>query len=182
MKEDIRKPIELVAYVAIIITAILLSAASIKYIVSRPAPASREVASADQPTNRTNRVPRGQLPPGTTISIDRVDWAKNGQTLVLALSDQCHYCSESAEFYKRVARQHGRTSIVAVLPQTVETGRKYLDGLSVPVDEIRQSSLGSLGVRGTPTLILVDAKGSVIESWVGKLSPDRETDVLDHLN
>jgi hypothetical protein len=70
---------------------------------------------------------------------------------------------------------------VAVLPQDVSEGRKYLNELGVPINEVRQSTLESLGVGGTPTLILVDNKGAVTDSWVGKLPPDKESEVLGHL-
>ncbi|MFN2576679.1 MAG: hypothetical protein ABR607_03205 [Pyrinomonadaceae bacterium] len=33
-----------------------------------------------------------------------------------------------------------------------------------------QSPLGSVGVSGTPTVILIDNGGAVRDSWVGKLS------------
>jgi hypothetical protein len=40
-------------------------------------------------------------------------------------------------------------------------------------------ALASLGTSGTPTLFLLDAHGIVKKVWVGKLSPDREAEVLD---
>jgi hypothetical protein len=67
-----------------------------------------------------------------------------------------------------------------VLPQEVSQGQTYLGKLGVVVDEVRQSTLGAIGVSGTPTLLLVDNKGAVKQSWLGKLSPDKETEVLSH--
>ncbi len=36
----------------------------------------------------------------------------------------------------------------------------------------------TLGVRVTPTLLLVDFRGKVLRSWVGLLSPSEEADVV----
>jgi hypothetical protein len=37
------------------------------------------------------------------------------------------------------------------------------------------------GVRGTPTLIIVDATGVVKQSWVGRLNAERESEVLGRI-
>lgn len=42
-------------------------------------------------------------------------------------------------------------------------------------------SLNKLGVQGTPTLLLLDDSGTVLQTWVGKLTPEREQAVLSAL-
>lgn len=128
--------------------------------------------------------PPSQLQPGSRLPLADINWADNGQTLLLVLSDTCHYCTESADFYKRLAQEraaHDSPRLVAVLPQEVERGRAYLDKLGVSVDQVLQAPVNSVGARGTPALILVDGAGAVTESWVGKLPPDRESEVLGKL-
>src|SRR5262249_17225274 len=108
----------------------------------------------------------------------------NGRTLVMALSTQCHFCKESAPFYQQVAQQrsnHGNFRLIAVLPQSVPESQKYLNELGVTVDIIKQLELDSLGVNGTPTLILADSQGIVADSWRGRLSSEKEADVLSRL-
>jgi hypothetical protein len=51
----------------------------------------------------------------------------------------------------------------------------------VHVDDIKQISLNTLGVRGTPTLLLVNDVGVVTDVWVGKLQLDQEVQVLTAL-
>ena len=46
------------------------------------------------------------------------------------------------------------------------------------MDDVRQVPLNTLGVRGTPTLLLVNDAGVVTDVWVGKLEPDQQTQVL----
>jgi hypothetical protein len=48
----------------------------------------------------------------------------------------------------------------------------------VHVDDVKQVPLNTLGVRGTPTLLLVNDAGVVTDVWTGKLQPDQEAQVL----
>ena len=171
MASKLVRTIELTTNIAITIVAILLSTVLVKHYLL---PGLQPGASAPEspPT----------VPIGTRISLADVDWAKNKRTLLMVLSDGCRFCTESADFYKKLAQERAKHSdlrIVAVLPQEVSAGQAYLNRLGVPVDEVRQSPLNSVGVRGTPTLILVDNKGVVTGSWVGKLPAEKEGEVLN---
>ena len=171
MSDRILKKTELVANIAIIIVALLLGGVLVKryLLTGSPAPPARND-------------PR--IPAGTKASLTGVDWAKNGQTLLLVLSSDCRYCTESAPFYQRLTRETaGRADVhlIALFPQEVEEGRKYLTNLGVSINELRQAAPGSTGAGGTPTLILVDAQGVVKNSWVGKLSAPEESEILNQL-
>jgi hypothetical protein len=171
MSDKILKKTELLANIAIIVVALLLGGVLVKRYL---------LPGSAAPPLRTD--PR--IPAGTKASLTGVDWAKNGQTLLLVLSKDCHFCTESAPFYQRLTRETaGRPDIhlIALFPQEVEEGRKYLDDLGVSINEIRQASPGSTGAGGTPTLILVDANGVVKNSWVGKLSAPEESEILNQL-
>ncbi len=173
MSDRILKKTELIANIAIIVVALVLGAVLVKrYLL--PANEAAPVARLD---------PR--IPAGTKASLSGVDWARNGQTLLLVLSTDCRFCTESAPFYQRLTRETtGRSDVhlIAVFPQEIEEGKKYLDNLGVSIVEIKQASPSSTGAGGTPTLILVDAQGVVKNSWVGKLSSPEETEVLNQLS
>ena len=165
----VSKKIEFAANIAIIVVACLLATVLVKsYLLARP---------ADQPVTNLQSQPVSQ----PTVSSLNINWNQNRQTLILAISSNCHFCSESAPFYKKLAQSKGDTRLVAVLPQPVEEGRKYLERLGVSVDEIRQLSLDQIGIHGTPSLVLVDASGVVKNFWVGRLPPDQEALVLEAL-
>jgi hypothetical protein len=122
----------------------------------------------------------GQPAIGARVTLAGVDWSKADRTLVLALSTTCHFCSESAPFYKRLltdASSHGVRAL-AVLPQPIDSSRAYLAGLGVPLPNIIQRSLGEIDVAATPTLLIVDARGNIQKAWVGKLAADREEQVI----
>jgi len=67
------------------------------------------------------------------------------------------------------------------MPQPVEAAQEYLKSMGIITDEVRQLGLDSIGVRGTPTLLLVNSSGVVERAWVGKLNRDQEQAVLDVL-
>lgn len=117
----------------------------------------------------------------SAVSLPGINWGQNKQTLLLVLRNGCHFCDDSAGFYQRLVKESqasGNTTFVAVLPGTVDDSRKYLEHLGVPITEIRQEVLGALGVQGTPTLLLINDKGVVTKSWVGRLPTDKEGEVI----
>jgi rhodanese-related sulfurtransferase len=120
---------------------------------------------------------------GRQVPISEVDWARNGHTLVMALSTSCHFCSESAPFYRDLlARQaRGHWSAVAILPQRTEMALAYFRQNRYVVDNVRSMSLADLGVSATPTLLLVDARGMLEQAWIGQLTRVEEQDVAAHL-
>jgi len=164
------KKVELLANISIVIVAILLCVVLVdRYLL----PASPE----------SNAVQAGQIKPGMKLSFPDVDWEKNRKTLLLVLSTKCKYCTESAPFYQQLVTRKGSREdvrIMAVLPQNPDEARKYLSDHGITVDQIRQAAPGTAYAKGTPTLIIVDRTGSVIESWAGKLPPEKEAEVLNH--
>ena len=167
---SLAKKLELLANVAIIVVALLLGAVLVKrYLLP-------------QPTNA--RAADARIQPGTKLSLPGMEWGRSDKTLLIVLSTQCRFCTESAPFYQRLAREQsraGRARLVAVLPQSVAEAQKYLGEHGITVDEVRQVSPDAVGAAGTPTLIMLDSAGSVVESWVGKLPPDKESEVITRL-
>ena len=138
--------------------------------------------SGVQPDTRSPESPA--VTAGTRLSLRDVNWAENKRTLLMVLSDGCRFCTESAEFYKKLAQERVKRNdvrIVAVLPQEISVARAYLNKLGVSVDDVRQSPLNVVGVKGTPTLILVDDDGVIRGSWLGKQPAEKELEVLNRL-
>jgi hypothetical protein len=165
------KKIEVTANVAIIVVAVLLGVVLIRsFYSSRPRAHTQETAAA--------------MPPGTRLPLSGFDWKTNDRTLILALSTQCHFCTDSASFYQRVAQQRATTPslrVLAVLPQPIDESREYLKKLGVTVDEIKQLELNTLGVNATPTIIVANNEGVVTDSWRGKLTAEKEAEVLSKM-
>lgn len=117
--------------------------------------------------------------PGAKISLPNVKWTKSEETLVLALQKGCQFCTDSAEFYQRLMQERrSGIRVIAVLPQDMHNASEYLHGLSVHVDKVIHAPLSVIDVRGTPTLLLIDKRGIVKKSWIGKLPADKEIEVI----
>jgi thioredoxin-related protein len=83
--------------------------------------------------------------------------------------------------YQRIAKERAGARLIALMPQSIEESRRYLDKLGIEVSDVRQLQTGALGVTGTPTLILVNNEGAVVNSWVGRLPAEKEVEVLSSL-
>ena len=167
------KPIEVVANILIVVVAVLcLAVLGQKYFRTEP---------PLQKTEQPNRSAAPKMPVvGSKISAVDVDWSKNKKNVVLVLKVDCRFCSESADFYKTLIEQmkDKNVNVFAVLPQNREEARKYLDKLQLPNLDTKQAAMNSLDVGGTPTLIVTDDKGQITNVWVGKLPPEKQTEVL----
>ena len=161
------KRVELFANIAIILVAIALVVVLAKrFIFTSPPP--------DTPQSNV----------GAKLSLPGVDWSQNNKNVVLVLSDTCKYCTESAPFYQRLVQERAQRQsfrLTAGFPQSVGEGRKYLNGLGVAIDDVVELSPTAIRIRGTPTILLVNNAGVVTEEWLGKLPPEKETEVLSRL-
>ena len=138
----------------------------------------RTPAATNQHTPVSNQV-------GKKISLQGIDWSKSEQTLLMFLNTQCGYCKQSEPFYRRLTNggiDHQKVRLIAVFPQRLETSKEYLDCVGIAVDDIRQPVSSDLKVKGTPTLVLVNADGIATNEWVGFLSHLEEVDIMSRLS
>jgi hypothetical protein len=119
---------------------------------------------------------------GSQIELGSVNWGRAERTLVLALSTHCHFCNESADFYRRLAPAAAAAGVpvVAVFPQSIDEARAHWVSQNLPLTgvDFSQVSAGGLPVSGTPTLILVDRKGVVLRAWAGKQPASGEAEII----
>lgn len=120
---------------------------------------------------------------GETVSLPGIQWSKSERNLVLALSTNCHFCTDSAEFYQQLIPSAAKAGVrvVAVLPQPIPDTSSYLGKLHVSVQDVVQSPLIAVEVSGTPTILMIDGTGKIRKAWVGKLTPDQEQQVIADL-
>lgn len=112
-----------------------------------------------------------------TIALPGVQFSKGQNSLVVAVSTTCHFCKDSLPFYKQLAeKSRGRLNLVAVLPQP--EAQKFLQDAGVQATQVVSVSLDSIGVNGTPTVLLVNEKGKVKHAWSGGLDEKGQEDLL----
>jgi thioredoxin-related protein len=165
----VQKKIELFANIAIILVAVILGYVLVKQFVFTPAPT---------PPGQTK-----QPEIGAKMALPDTDFSQKDKTLILALKKGCHFCSESAPFYQKLAQIAAEKNVrlIAAFPHSVEDGQGYLKELNVPVNELKQGDFAALSVGGTPTIILTDKNGEIKKVWLGKLPPEKENDVINSL-
>lgn len=166
MKSNFQQKIELLANIAIIIVAVLLGYFLITNFFFQP----------NSPTKKGFEIAKG-----TKMPLPSVDRQANQRTLLLVLQKDCHFCTESMSFYKTLVEKskEKNTKLVAILPNSSEESFQYLKENGVEIQEIKQLQLSEVSVRGTPTLILLNEKGEVENSWIGKLSTQKEKEVTE---
>jgi hypothetical protein len=126
---------------------------------------------------------RGGVAVGDRVNLGGLPATQEQQILVVALSTQCHFCTESSPFYRKLVDSidQSKVHLTAAFPQPREEAETYLRDLRIAIQDIRPGSLRALNVAATPTLLLVDSQGIVIKVWRGKLSSDGELEVLSAL-
>lgn len=164
-----QKRIEALSNVAILVCCILFATLLAKnYLLDRQGPTIK------------NRQPSLV---GTKLPLANVDWSSHKQSVLLVLQKGCRFCEESMPFYQRLNKElsNESTHVVALLPQDERESRKYLNDQHVGITDVRQVSLTSIGVQGTPTLFLVDSAGSVLEQWTGKIPQTQQDAIITRL-
>jgi hypothetical protein len=108
-------------------------------------------------------------------------------TVVLFISQHCPFCAQSMPFYERLSRLRAASSndfaLLAYVPEGEKptSGVAYLGRRGVTTDSVGAASFPDIGVKGTPTVLLLDATGRVRAAWVGALMPKEEKDVLSRI-
>jgi hypothetical protein len=156
--------IETIANVIVIVFAVIVGSIFLKDRLSTPAPEPDAVKAGDKLAN-----------------LDGWDWAAHDQTLVLGLRKGCHFCEDSAPFYQRLtAQQQGgsNSTIVAVFPDAADAVKEVVQSEGLRVHALAGVPLERLKISGTPTLLLVDRSGTVMNAWTGMLSPRQELEVM----
>lgn len=137
--------------------------------------------------NYFGRTPAPQLQTGfqkgqTFAQVPGVSYESSPQTLLIAMSTNCHYCTESLPFYKQLVeaqRANGQaTHIVAVFPNPEAEVRQYVQQNNLDLKTIAGVDFGALNISGTPTAILIDENGKVRDFWIGRLPQEQEQQVI----
>jgi hypothetical protein len=137
--------------------------------------------------NYFGRTPAPQLQAGfqkgqTFAQVPGVSYESAPQTLLIAMSTRCHYCTESLPFYKQLVegqRANGQaTHVVAVFPNPEAEVKQYVQQNNLDLETIAGVDFGALNISGTPTAFMVDSSGKVRDFWLGKLPQDKEQQII----
>lgn len=108
----------------------------------------------------------------------------SGPTVVVAVSTQCRFCTESADFYRRLvsaqAAAKGQWQLAFYGLQSPDQVREYLAALGVECLDVRPLT-SALRVTATPTLLITGADHVVLRAYSGRLSSAQERETLRFL-
>lgn len=116
---------------------------------------------------------------GTSIDIPGEHFLDHEETLIFALQNGCHYCEESAPFYRRLISEINHRDgihLMVLLPQ--DNSPEYIHRLNLRINDVKLVSFSKYRIGATPMLMTVDPQGKLSHLWIGKLSPAVESDVL----
>jgi thioredoxin-related protein len=162
----IKTKLEQIANVTVILLALVIGSLLVKDRFPSAGPPVNEVKVGEKLTH-----------------LDGWEWSAHDRTLVMVLRKGCHFCEDSAPFYQRLIahqKQYGSdTSIVAVFPDSAYAVKDVVQSEGLEVQALAGVPLEDLKVSGTPSVLLVDRSGTVVNTWVGMLSPRQELEVLN---
>jgi hypothetical protein len=116
---------------------------------------------------------------GKPIALVGVDFPRDRKSIVIVMSTTCHFCQQSLPFYRELTeKSKGQLNVIAVLPQPPSEARTFLSNAGVKADQIVTASPDAVGVRGTPTVLLVNNNGVVERVWLGELDKARQDNLL----
>lgn len=120
---------------------------------------------------------------GDTVKVDGFDPSRHPKNVLLILRKGCRFCEESVGFYKDlIARSSlNNVQVLVVFPENTPDLKNYLTGLGLTEISILFAELSSLDVDGTPTIIVTDTAGTILGTWLGILSEERKTEVMNFL-
>jgi hypothetical protein len=100
-------------------------------------------------------------------------------TLILFARSNCGACEKAQPFLAQlVGRMQGRGSAVMAHPPGMDDeNREFARALGVADDHILVVGAG-LRVRATPTIVLVNRQGRILDAWEGAGNADRQAAML----
>lgn len=140
-----------------------------------------------------HKAPRLESQPGLRKgeTVDRTrlhnyDFGKSARTLLIVMNTECSFCTESIPFYNDIAEScqnpNNQTQATAVFPNSSDEVRRYVEKQKLREDALESVDLNTLQVSATPTLILIDRNGVVLNFWIGKLSEQDQQEVMKSIS
>jgi len=108
------------------------------------------------------------------------------RNLVIAVSPGCHFCEQSAPFFRSIVnagRDRDQLRVYFLFPANTddEAARLFLANQQTPGATVVKADFEKLGIAGTPTVALIDNGSHVVGHWAGLLDAKQQGEVLASL-
>ena len=117
-------------------------------------------------------------PSDRTVSVSGVDFSRSKKTLLLFLQQDCGVCIQSLPLYRKLVdtfQDPTNVQLVLITPTSPMEAAGFFEKEGLSFHTVLQGKSGLLGVRLSPTLILVDSSGTAYGQWIGELSTQQES-------
>ncbi len=119
---------------------------------------------------------------GHRIGAEHLPGEPGIRKLILALSQTCRFCEKEMPFYRTLADSIGaNTALIAVFPESEPDPEPYMEAQSVRAYAVKSVRFSDMGIKATPTILLVDAGGLILRGWVGALPEEKHKEVLEYV-
>ena len=167
----VKRHLEFIANIAVVLVVVAAVGVGVK-----------QYFGSKGPRESKNRIQVGAVFP----TFSNVSYSQSPKTLILALSVSCRFCISSLPFYQSLTNTQRENNnsfqIVAIfLDKDRDLVNRFVEQKNLPVSAVSSVDFSSLKITLTPTLVLVDSAGKVLNSWVGRLTEDQEKDVFSAL-
>ncbi len=121
---------------------------------------------------------------GSEFKISGFDPAGTQVNALVFLRTGCTFCEKSMPFYRRISQltSTGKVKVVTFFEHDDLEVSEYMERFQLVDVEINREDFNSLGIKGTPTFVLLDQSGKVLKSSIGKLSDKGEQEIENYLN
>jgi hypothetical protein len=123
---------------------------------------------------------------GERIEGLQIDTSDAPRTAIVFLHSSCRYCAASMGFYKTLvtseAHRRGKFQFVVAGMEDEATLTKFVNDFQLTPDKIVSVPRIDPRVRATPTLLVVDRRGVVQQSWVGQQPQNGERDIVNEVS
>jgi hypothetical protein len=176
-QSKIRNVLEVVTNIAVLLAATtVITVVAVNLFIGKNAVARK----------RNGNMTQSGLQPGQILPrLSGIDYNAAPKTLVIMMSTKCKFCLASLPFYSQIGDRenamNGVLHIVAAFPNSSEEVNRFAAENFFPIETVAGLNLEEVGLRYTPTLVLVDNGGTILDTWVGQLTQEGEQSVLGKL-
>lgn len=109
----------------------------------------------------------------------------SGNSLLIFSSTKCAYCLDSIPFYRKILEKqlsNGTFQVIGVFQEDRNEVQKYIAANKLSLKEIiTEFDYRKVNISSTPTLILVNNKGDIIDFWTGSIPSSYESKVISSI-
>lgn len=109
---------------------------------------------------------------GKQVHLQGIDFSTSEQNIIAFLDKDCKFCEQDTSFYQRLAQASKTRNVrlIVAFQHDLRDGKRYLAERYIEPSETVRLRFQSLGIQGTPTILLLNPQGRIIAKWVGELS------------